>query len=229
MPTPRKKKPRRKPGPVRKHRNGNNSDATGYPKNERQRRFCEYYVESWNAQGAAKKAGYSKGYAHALSYQLPGKLWKYIQELQGQVVSTAVVTQTRVVQELAPIAFSKFDDFHEIVTEGEKKIKRGKPYESLSDEQKIVIKDAWIDDDNNIQYELYDKESALFNIGKYLGMFNDRMIMERRNIDMKATFDFSDIPTEALKLLEQALADPEDAKSLQGELSKYVIEGEGEH
>ncbi len=103
---------------------------------------------------------------------------KYIAERMQERQKRTEVTQDRVVEELASIAFSKATDYVTI---------RGntvfvKPTESLEEEQVRAI--AGIKEGaNGIEVKLNDKEKALELLGRHLGMWNDKLDIKTPAID----------------------------------------------
>lgn len=192
----------------RKGREKGSSDqaGAGYPVNERQVRFCVEYVQTWDVQDAALKAGFSKDYARSTAYALPAKLMAFIKLLQGQKEAVTPIIPSTIVSEYQTIAFANLDDYEEIYEDGNNKRVRGKPWATLTRAQKAAVEEIYYDKYGQMRYRLYGKTGALFAIGKYLGMFNDKLILERRNVDISATFNFEGVPMSKLLELEQTLA-----------------------
>ena len=102
------------------------------------------------------------------------KVAKYIQDRMEERQKRTEVTQDRVVEELAAIAFSKATDYVEIRSNGVTGVVIIKPTSELSDVQVRAI--AGIKEGaNGIEIKLNDKEKALELIGRHLGMFKDKV------------------------------------------------------
>jgi hypothetical protein len=185
-----------------------NGYKSGFPATARQRIFCETYVKTWNAKNAALEAGYSETYSTSNAHRLVHELMPYIAQLQGdKEKELAPITANTVSKELTAIAIANVDDYHEVYfDEKEKKQRvRGRAWGDLTREQKMAVEDYWYDEFGNLRYTLHNKPEALVHLGKYLGMFNDKLIIERRNVDVQARFDFSGMSMVDLKQLEKLL------------------------
>ena len=107
---------------------------------------------------------------------------KYIKERMEERQKRTEVTQDRVVEELAAIAFSKATDYVEIRSNGVAGVVIIKPTSELSDAQIRAI--AGIKEGaNGIEIKLNDKEKALELLGRHLGMWNDKLAIKTPAID----------------------------------------------
>lgn len=107
---------------------------------------------------------------------------KYIKERMEERQKRTEVTQDRVVEELAAIAFSKATDYVEIRSNGVAGVVIIKPTSELSDAQIRAI--AGIKEGaNGIEIKLNDKEKALELLGRHLGMWNDKLDIKTPAID----------------------------------------------
>ena len=79
---------------------------------DKQRRFVEEYLVDLNATGAARRAGYSEKTADRIGPELLGKSWvsAAIQEAINQRSRRTEITQDRVLNELAIVAFGEGSD-----------------------------------------------------------------------------------------------------------------------
>lgn len=110
------------------------------------------------------------------------KVASYIQERIQERRQRTEVTQDRVIQELAAIAFSDIANYVEIKSNGSSAMVLIKSTESLSVEQRRAI--AGIKEGaNGIEIKLNDKEKALELLGRHLGMWNDRLDLKVPAID----------------------------------------------
>lgn len=142
--------------------------------NPRQAKFCEEYLVDLNGTQAAIRAGYSpNGRAPAeVAYQNLRK--PQIAEAIAKLMALRPgVTQTRIVDELARIAFANAGDYFEWGPEGVVI----RPSETLTEEQRSVITEVSqtiTDAGGTIRIKLSDKQAALEKLGKVVGMFKDR-------------------------------------------------------
>ena len=103
------------------------------------------------------------------------KVAEYIQERMQERQQRTEVTQDRVVQELAAIAFAKATDYVTIKSNGPAAVVMIKSTDDLTDEQVRAIA--------GIEIKLNDKEKALELLGRHLGMWNDKLEVKAPAID----------------------------------------------
>ena len=121
------------------------------------------------------------------------KVAAYLDERMRERQQRTEVTQDRVVQELAAIAFSRATDYAE-VKDGRVLIKNTN---DLSEEQIRAI--AGIKEGaNGIEVKLNDKEKALELLGRHLGMWNDKVQVSG---NLKVHNPYADLTTEELRKL----------------------------
>jgi phage terminase small subunit len=86
-------------------------DITGLT--EREKRFCNEYVIDFNATAAAIRAGYSKKTARRIASENLTKLdiQNYLRTIQQRLQQKIEITQERVLQEYARIAFSNIKNY----------------------------------------------------------------------------------------------------------------------
>ena len=72
---------------------------------EKQRLFCEYYIENWNASDAARRAGYSENSAGQIGEQNLKKLEikEYIEEIQKDLSKIAGISRLSIIKDLVNI------------------------------------------------------------------------------------------------------------------------------
>lgn len=149
----------------------------------KQARFVEEYMVDLNATQAAIRASYSAKNADKIGPELLGKT------RVAQAVAEAIrarserteITQDMVLQELALIGFADMGDYVTISDNGNILLDlTGLPegatkviHEVTQDEYKEGRGDE-ARDVKKTKLKLYDKRSALVDIGKHLGMFVDR-------------------------------------------------------
>lgn len=110
------------------------------------------------------------------------KVASYIQDRMEERQKRTEVTQDRVVEELAAIAFSKATDYVEIRSNGVAGMVIIKPTSELSDTQVRAISGIK-EGANGIEIKLNDKEKALELLGRHLGMWNDKLDIKTPAID----------------------------------------------
>lgn len=165
---------------------------------EKQKIFADEYLIDLNATRAYRVA-YSSVKKEQTAAAAAARMLRnvnvaaYIQKRMEERQKRTEVTQDRVVQELAAIAFAKATDYVEIVN-GYVKIKDTR---SLSEEQIRAI--AGIKEGaNGIEIKLNDKEKSLEMLGRHLGMWNDKIQMSGQ-IDTNNPYE--GLTTEELKKL----------------------------
>lgn len=151
----------------------------------KQARFVEEYLCDLNATQAAIRAGYSKRTATAIGAENLRKphVAAAIAERQGERAQRTEITQDRVLQELARIAFA---DIRSLFTWDEERACYV-PSVNLTDDEAAVVSavkartahfttEAGVTE-TRIELELktYDKLGALEKIAKHLGMFVERV------------------------------------------------------
>jgi phage terminase small subunit len=152
------------------------------PLNEKQKRFCEEYLKDLNASQAAIRAGYSAKTARACSSRMltNANIQEYIQQRQKELQQSTGVTQEKIIQELAALAFTDIRKFYN--EDGSlKKITEldadaaaalaGVETEELYagfGEDRIAI-------GQTKKIKRWDKNKALENLARHLGMFNDKL------------------------------------------------------
>lgn len=142
---------------------------------EKQKIFADEYLIDLNATRAYKVAYPSvkkdETAAQAGSRMLRNvKVAAYIQERMEERQKRTEITQDRVLEELAAIAFAKATDYAEIKGE----CVRIKDTDTL-DEQQIRAIAGIKEGKFGIELKLNDKENALELLGRHLGMFKDKV------------------------------------------------------
>lgn len=120
---------------------------------------------------------------------------EYIDKRMKDREKRTEVTQDRVVQELASIAFAKVTDYVGIRSNGTTSIVVMKSTDDLTDDQVRAI--AGIKEGaNGIEIKLNDKEKALELLGRHLGMFKDKVDISGK---VETNDPFSGLTTEELR------------------------------
>lgn len=135
----------------------------------KQERFVQEYLIDRNATAAAIRAGYSRKTARAIGAENLTKpnIAAEIEKRSKRLVSKLEITQERVRQELAAIAFANGTDFAIITHNG---LVRLTPTEDVPEEKRKAV--ASIKEGQyGTEIKLHDKVRALELLGKDLGMF----------------------------------------------------------
>ena len=148
---------------------------------EKQKRFVQEYLVDLNATAAAKRAGYSEKSASRIAVELLNKtqVSAEIQKQQAKRQKRVEITQEKVLEELAAIAFANGADFATVNQNG---IVRITPTSELPDEKRKAI--ASIKEGQyGTEIKTYDKVRALELLGKHLGVFdsNNGVAAEQEN------------------------------------------------
>lgn len=150
----------------------------------KQKRFCEEYLIDMNATQAAIRAGYSEKTAYSMGQRLLKKVevQEYIQKRMTSLEYRTGITQERVLNEIAAVAFANATDYAQVI-DGRVKLTSTK---DLTDEQKkglAVIKEGRF----GVEVKAYDKLKALQMLGDYLSLFTDkqRLALEQRKVEIE--------------------------------------------
>lgn len=139
---------------------------------EKQKRFVQEYLVDLNATAAAKRAGYSEKSASRIAVELLNKtqVSAEIQKQQAKRQKQVEITQEKVLEELAAIAFANGADFATVNQNG---IVRITPTSELPDEKRKAIasikEGQW-----GTEVKVHDKVKALELLAKHLGMFDSK-------------------------------------------------------
>lgn len=159
---------------------------------EKQKIFANEYLIDLNATRAYRVAYPSvkkdETAAAAATRMLRNvKVAAYIQEWMRERQKRTEITQDRVLQELAAIAFAKATDYAE-VEDGQVIIK-----DTVNlDEQQVKAIAGIKEGKYGIEVKLNDKEKALELLGRHLGMFKDRMEVSGLEEEKKKLGDILD-------------------------------------
>lgn len=167
----------------------------------KQRRFVNEYLIDLNATQAAIRAGYSKKTAQQIGAENLSKpvIQAEIQKRQVKLQNKLEITQERVLQELAAIAFANGADFAKVVITGLLPTVEMIPTDELTPEKLPAI--AGIKANQyGVEVKLHDKVKALELLGKYLGTFEGGATQEQSEnnlfeaIDSIGEEDLNDLP-----------------------------------
>ncbi len=163
--------------------------------NKRLLRFFEEYVRLGNAREAAGAADYSAKWAKDTSYKVLKEHADYVTWLQAhfaqQNMKQLAVSQEDVLREIARIAFANEYDYLVFEKNGAKVGVRRKRLYELTCEQMVAIEITGSGE--NLTYRLRDKEGRQQDLGRHLGLFNEKVILEHRHRHLRAAMDLSKV------------------------------------
>lgn len=162
------------------------SNRNQYGNNPKQSAFCREYVLDYNGTQAAIRAGYSKRTAYSQSFDLLKKpeIQKEIQALESRIENKVIITKDKILRELSMIGFANLAD-HVTIDDttgcvqaiGIDSLPAGASRAIKKVKERRVIKSTASGDEvleSTFEFELHDKQTALVNMGKELGMFRDK-------------------------------------------------------
>jgi phage terminase small subunit len=184
---------------------------------------------------AALAAGYTENTAKVESHKLAKKLrpfFAFLQEKKNEVASAHYdATTTRILHEMSAIGLQNVKDYVRVVKVDGVPQPIGKPVHELTDPQALAV-ESWVkepiktDDgpDFDYKYVLHDKAGALVNLGRHLGMFSEKLMLDLNMRQSQArSLDFSAMPQDELEAVIQIL------EGIQEKAAKArAIEGESE-
>ena len=148
---------------------------------EKQKRFVAEYLVDLNATQAAIRAGYSPKTANRIGSQNLSKVdvQAEIEKRRATLRNKLEITQEKVIEELAAVAFANGADFAQVTKTG---LVRIIPTEDIPQDKRKAI--ASIKEGaNGTEIKTYDKVRALELLGKHLGVFdsNNGVAAEQEN------------------------------------------------
>ena len=154
--------------------------------------FVLEYMKDKNGKQAAIRAGYSPGSAEVTASNILSdtKVKERIEELNTEQVqrlkNEAFVNEEMIMQELKSLGFANIDDFVSYDNEGVNLIpSKDLPRSKLAAVKGVKMKNTRYGTD--VEFDLYDKGSALIKMGEQIGMFKSKM--EITGKDGKALFE----------------------------------------
>lgn len=140
----------------------------------KQKRFIEEYLIDFNATQSAIRAGYSVDTAKDIGCENLAKpnIKKAIEKALAERSRRTGITQDRVIQELARVAFVNFND----VVDENGEIKSDASADDLAcvESYKVENGDSINGSSSKREVKLASKMKALELLGKHLGMFSDK-------------------------------------------------------
>lgn len=150
---------------------------------KKQKLFVEEYLIDLNATQAAIRAGYSVSSAKEIACENLTKpnIQEAIAKAMAERSKRTGISQDRVVQELAKLAFVNISDVVDLRTG---LIKKTATAEDLACIQSIKIKPTEFGEERDIKF--YDKKGSLESLGKHLGMYDNKL-----NVNLNVPVIFS--------------------------------------
>lgn len=150
---------------------------------KKQKLFVDEYLIDLNATQAAIRAGYSVSSAKEIACENLTKpnIQEAIAKAMAERSKRTGISQDRVVQELAKLAFVNIADVVDLETG---LVKETATAEDLACIQSIKIKPTEFGEEREIKF--YDKKGSLESLGKHLGMYNDKL-----NVNLNVPVVFS--------------------------------------
>jgi phage terminase small subunit len=163
-------------------------------KNVNHELFCRYIVEGNSAAESVKKAGFMPNADQGVLVKTAAKLnsrkdiAERIKELREKGAARTTVTAARIMEEFAKIGFANMMDYVKIQSDGSAYV----DMKDLTREQAAAISEIVVDtymdgkgdearEVKRIRVKLHDKQAALVNMGKHLGMFTNRVEVTGKN------------------------------------------------
>lgn len=158
---------------------------------KKQKRFVEEYLIDLNATQAAIRAGYSPDTAGSIGAENLKKpeIKSRIDKAMAERSKRTGINQDRVLQELARIGFAKITD---VVDPDTAEIRPDASDDDLACIQSIKIKPNEFGTEREVK--LYDKKSALVDLGKHLGLFKDKLELTG-DMELNITVDYGEDDT----------------------------------
>lgn len=149
--------------------------------------FIREYLTDLNATQAAIRAGYSKRTAALIGAENLKKPYvaEAIRIAMAERAAKTEITAERVLRELAKIGFANMDNFMKLTPDGSAVL----DFSNLTPEQAAAISEITVEEFmdgageearpvRRVKFKLHDKRAALVDIGRHLGMFNDKLTLK---------------------------------------------------
>ena len=146
----------------------------------KQRLFVELYLQCWNATEAAKKAGYSPKCAYQQGYYLMTK--PEVRRIIKLRLTEVAMTTNEVLARLTFIAKGSLGDFLVIEDDGRARI----DWDKARARGVLGLLKKFTVGKRGLEVELLDQMKAIELLGKYNGVFPDRLSVKTENPDEQA-------------------------------------------
>ena len=178
----------------------------------RQLRFVDEYLIDCNATRAAIAAGYTKRTASQAGHEVlrNPKVAAELSRRQKLLAARHEVTADNVISELGKLGFSNIADFYRVTENGKLEVDPG----ALADPMKAAsISQIEITDNaaggQTVKIKLADKRPALNDLGRHLGLFNDRSEVAVTVTPADSEISMRDLALAALALINEAAYRPD--------------------
>jgi phage terminase small subunit len=135
----------------------------------------EYIACCFNAKQACEKSGAAHSSVETILNKPQNRV--YISRMLKEIRDESVVRAEDVVKELSIIGFSDITKF--VSFEGNRVTLKDSA--SIDEKERRSIMEVSSSRDGGVKIKLYDKIKALENLGKYLGIFNDKLEITGRD------------------------------------------------
>ncbi len=142
----------------------------------RQARFVDEYLIDLNATQAAIRAGYSRKTAQEQGSRLLSNVMvaAAIEKAIAERAERSGIEADQVLEELGRIAFANAGDYFDWGPDGVSLLDKG----DLTEAQRSVVAEVSqtkTKEGGTIRLKLHDKQAALVNLGRHLGLFTDNL------------------------------------------------------
>lgn len=188
--------------------------------------FIDQYLVDFNGAQAAIRIGRTAKWSETHGSQALKKYAGYVAWMQKihavENASKIAMAQEEIFAEMEIFARANIQDYFDFRTvefqevsdkKGEKpkmikkKIRIWKDPGDLTREQAAAVKRVVLSDDGQVKdYVLYDKDSNLVSLGRHLGMFSEKVILEHRHKHLHVKADLSKMPMDKLLEIENEFA-----------------------
>lgn len=178
--------------------------------------FIDQYLVDFNAAQAAVRAGKTKAWSESHGLKALKEYAEYVEWKQKihavENAKQVSMDQDAIFSAMELIANANIQDYFDwrVVEfkEGKKTVKKKiriwKDPGDLTRDQAAAVKRVELSADGTVtDYILYDKDSNLFSLGRHLGMFSEKVILEHRHKHLHMKADLSKMPLEKLLEMEQ--------------------------
>lgn len=183
--------------------------------------FLDQYLVDFSLAQAAVRSGKTKKWSESHGSKLVRKHSDYVEWMQRiNAVENAQrisMDQEAILIEMEKIANANIQDYFDFRTiefpdAGDKKktikkkIRIWKDPGDLTRDQAAAVRRVVLNADGQVtDYILYDKDTNLFSLGRHLGMFSEKVILEHRHKHMHMKVDLSAMPLDKLLDIEKEL------------------------
>lgn len=183
--------------------------------NAKRRRFVREYLVGGDIKQAARTCGYTAQYGWELM-QMP-HIKAEIERLQAQIATKLEVTKEKVVEELAKIGFANMADYMRVGETGDPVL----DWSKLNRDQAAALIEVTVEDFTEgrgkeardvrrVKFKLADKRAALVDLGKHLGLFNEKLPLEGKFAVMHLHARLEQVGLDAARYSDEQLRGIED-------------------